>query len=197
MVLGAPGVAGSGGVLGQGLQAQTLPYSAPGSMQQPGCRRTLSLPQGPQELPGQGNDAPWLGMMSQGRARCPRAQMLPAHQPVLPCGNERAPDREGTLTGLPAAEGSNARVLVPVCGWVGTGEPPRSLQSFHYPLLQMTLPGNLLPRASRWFLWSWEGGACHAQHGSPVPGTKYLSGQGSQAGTVPRHRQHSGAGRAV
>lgn len=137
-----------------------------------------------------GDDVPGQGAM-------PRAHILPAHQRVLPAGMNLPPDREGTLTERAAAKGSNACISLLVCGWAGTGEPLRSLQPFHYPLMQVTLPGNLLPRASGWFLWSWEGGACHAQHGSPIPGTTYLSGRGSQAGTVPRNGQHNGAGIAV
>lgn len=151
---------------------------------------TLGAPRAGGQCPMAGGDVPGQGAM-------PRAQILPARQPVLPAGMNLPPDREGALTGLAAAKGSNARISLPVCGWVGTGEPLRSLQPFHYPLMQVTLPGNLLPRASGWFLWSWVGGAHHAQHGSPVPGTRYPSGQGSQEGTVPRHGQHNGAGRAV
>lgn len=96
------------------------------------------------------------------------------------CRNEPAPGREGTLTGLAAAECSSAHVLLSVCAWAGTGQPLRSLQLFHYLLLQVIHPEIHLPRASGWFLWSWEGGTCHDQNGNPVPGSR-----GSRQGRCP------------
>lgn len=104
------------------------------------------------------------------------------------CGNEAG--REGTLTGLAAAGGNSAHILLPVCRWAGTGEPLRSLQPFGYPL-QVTHPGNLLPRTSGWFLWSGREAPAMLSMGIP------FLGAGASLGKGPRQGQCPGTGSTV